>query len=165
MLPPPLDFDANEWFIILTIVCGYTLVALLPKRYPTAVSILVVLFCVSVAIILDHSIATPPLDMYDINDQKKYELMDVITYFMYSPFAVLSVYIYDRLNPTGLYFTAYVIGWSGLAVLFEWAAVKCHVFTYHEWHLLYSFSVYLIATVLQISLFRLLLRYSGRANH
>ncbi|GMA61228.1 hypothetical protein NZD89_16250 [Alicyclobacillus fastidiosus] len=164
MLPPPLDFDANEWFIILNIVLGYTLVLLLPRRYPRVVSILVVLFCVSIAIILDHSIATPPLDMYDINDQKKYELMDVITYLMYSPFAILSVYLFDKFNPRGLYFTAYVIAWSGFATLFEWLATLCRVFTYTEWHLLYSFSVYLVATVSEIGFFRLILRHFNKTR-
>lgn len=168
MLPLPLRFDGNEWFIIVAIVLGYICVAFLPKRYPHAMSVLIVLFCVTIAIILDHSIATPPLDMYHINDQNKYELMDIITYFMYSPYALISVYLYDRLNPKGLYLVAYIIGWSTLAELFEWLASIFHVFTYTGWHLFYSFSVYLVATPVQLIFFRYTMKYfnehKGRNN-
>jgi hypothetical protein len=155
----PIQFDENEWYIILNIVFGYLWVIFAPKRYPRSISILAVLFCVSIAIILDHSIATPPLDLYDINDRKSYELFDAITYFMYTPFALLSVYLYDKYNPKGLYYTAYVVGWSLLAVFFEWLAVKCHVFTYNKWTLLYSFAVYIVATPLQLAFFRYTLKY------
>ncbi|MDB5085131.1 MAG: putative rane protein [Bacilli bacterium] len=159
ILPLPIKFDENEWFILLNIIVGYTVVSFLPKRYPRAISVLVVLFCVSLAIILDHAIASPPLNLYDINDQKKYELMDVITYFIYSPYALITVYLYDKLRPKGLYYTAYVVGWSLFCLLFEWLAEKCHVFTYEKWNLVYSFSVYLAATPLHLWFFRFILGY------
>ncbi|MDQ0191555.1 hypothetical protein JI721_10200 [Alicyclobacillus cycloheptanicus] len=159
MLPWPQSFDANEWFILITLLIGYVCVALLPKRYPNAVATLIALFCVSVAIILDHSIATPPLDLYDVNDFKKYELMDVITYFMYSPYALICAYLYDRLRPQRLFLAAYIVGWSALATLFEWIASLCHVFTYTHWSFLSSFCVYLIATPAQLAFFRYTMRY------
>jgi hypothetical protein len=159
MLPLPIKFDANEWFILLNSVFGYTWVLFLPKRYPKAISILVVLFCVLVATIFDHIIGIPPLDMYDINDQKNYELMDIFTYFMYSPYALLFVYLYDKFDPKGLYITPYIVGWSILSVIFEWLAVKCHVFTYNNWSLIYSFSVYLVSTTLELNFFRFIYRY------
>ncbi|GEO25005.1 hypothetical protein AAC03nite_07900 [Alicyclobacillus acidoterrestris] len=164
MLPLPLRFDGNEWFIILCTVFGFLCVSLLPKRYPRAVSTLVVLFVVSVAIVLDHSIMTPPLDMYDINDYKKYELMDVVTYFMYSPFALLSVYLYDKFHPKGFALVGYIIGWSALAEFFEWLATLFHVYTYTTWKLPYSFSVYLVATTLQMVFFRYTMKYYDRHN-
>lgn len=167
MLPLPIKFDANEWYILLNSVFGYTWVLFLPKRYPRAISVLVVLFCVIVATIYDHTLATPPLDLYDINDQKNYELMDVITYFMYCPYALLSVYLYDKFDPKGIYFTAYIVGWSILAVIFEWLAEICHVFTFNHWSLLYSFSMYLVSTTLQLNFFRFIIRYFNktRNNH
>jgi hypothetical protein len=159
MLPLPVKFDQNEWFVILNCVLGYTWLLFVPKRYPRVISILVILFSVTVAIIMDHTIATPPLDLYDINDLKKYELTDVITYFMYSPYALLSVYLFDKLNPNGLYFTVYVIGWSLLAVCFEWLAIFFNVFKFHGWTLLYSFSFYLFVTTLHLKFFQFILRY------
>lgn len=152
----PKKFDANEWFVILTIGIGFTWLLFTPRRYPRSISVLVILFTVTMAIILDHSLASPPLDLYDINDYKQYEWIDVITYLMYSPYALLAVYIYDKWNPRGIHFTVYVICWSVFCVAFEWAAVKAHVFTFLHWNLVYSFSVYLIMTVLHISFFRFL---------
>ncbi|RAP76423.1 hypothetical protein DL346_13615 [Paenibacillus montanisoli] len=160
MLPLPVKFDQNEWFVILNCVLGYTWLLFVPKRYPRVISILVILFSVTVAIIMDHTIATPPLDLYDINDLKKYELTDVITYFMYSPYALLSVYLFDKLNPNGLYFTVYVIVWSLLAVCLEWLAIFFNVFKFHGWTLLYSFSFYLFVTTLHLKFFQFILRYS-----
>ncbi|OZQ91437.1 hypothetical protein [Paenibacillus sp. VTT E-133291] len=159
MLPLPDKFDQNEWFIILNSVLGYSWLLFVPKRYPHVISVLVILFTVTVAIMMDHTIATPPLDLYDINDLKKYELFDVITYFMYTPYALLSVYLYDKFNPTGLYFTAYVMMWSLLSVGFEWLAVILNVFKFNGWTMLYSFSFYLFATTLHLKFFQFILRY------
>jgi hypothetical protein len=165
ILPLPIKFDENEWFILLTILFGYSWVLFAPKRYPTTISVLVILFCVSAALIIDHSIAGPPFDLYDINDRKKYELFDVITYFMYSPYALLSVYLYDKFDPKGFRFTAYIVGWAILCTFFQWLALKCHVFTYNNWNMSYSFSVYLVLTYFQLSFFRLILRYFNENSH
>jgi hypothetical protein len=159
MLPLPVQFDQNEWFIILNSVLGYIWLLFVPKRYPHVISVLVILFTVTVAIIMDHTIATPPLDLYDLNDLKKYELTDVITYFMYTPYALLCVFLYDKFNPNGLYFTAYVIMWSLLSIGFEWLAVILNVFKFHGWTLLYSFSFYLFATTLHLKFFQFILRH------
>jgi hypothetical protein len=159
ILPLPKRFDQNEWFILLNITFGYVWIFFSPKKYPNVISLLAILFSVCMALIIDHAIAPPPLDLYDINDWKEYELFDVITYFIYTPYALLFVYLYDKFNPKGLYFTANIIIWSLFSVGFEWVAAKFHVFTYNNWSLLYSFSVYLVTTTLQLSFFRFILRY------
>jgi hypothetical protein len=166
ILPLPIKFDQNEWFITLNTLFGYTWVLFFPKRYLRVISVLVILFCISMALIIDHAIASPPLDLYDINDRKEYELFDVFTYFMYTPYALLCVYLFDKFNPKGIHFTAYIIGWSLLSLSFEWLAVKCHVFTFYNWSLLYSFSVYLVTTTLHLSFFRFILIYfSGKYSY
>lgn len=159
ILPFPIKFDANEWFILLNIAFGFTWVFFVPKRYPRVLSTLMFLYTVSVAILLDHAIATPPLDLYDINDQKTYELFDVITYIMYAPYSLLFVYLFDKLNPKGLYWVAYIVVWSLISTGFEWIAWLCHVFKYNNWNLIYSFTVYIVAATLQIKLFTYLLKY------
>lgn len=158
LLYPPKLFDQNEWFVLLTIVAGYIVMALLPQRYPRAMSVLIVLFCVSAAYVMDHAIASPPLDLYDINDRKEYEWIDLVTYLMYSPYALLCVYIYHKLRPRKLWFTGYIIGWSLFCVFFEWLAIMCHVFTFHGWSLVYSYSVYIVMTVIHLWFFEYLLR-------
>ncbi|WP_053071817.1 hypothetical protein [Ornithinibacillus contaminans] len=153
MLPLPEQFDENEWFIILTTVFGFILILLLPKRYPHVISILMVLFTVTIAIIMDHLIATPPLDLYDLNDLKKYEVTDIITYLMYSPYALLCIYLFDKFDPKGKYITAYVVFWSLFALGFESLAAFFNVFKYSGWTFLNSFAFYLLATSIYIFFF------------
>ncbi len=157
MLPLPEQFNENEWFIILTIVCGFILILFLPKRYPLVISILMILFTVTIAIIMDHLIATPPLDLYDLNDLKKYEVTDIITYLMYSPYALLCVYLFDKFDPKGIYITAYVILWSLFALGFECLAVFFNVFKFSGWTFLNSFAFYLLATSIYILFFRFIM--------
>lgn len=158
-LPLPKRFDANEWYVILNSLFGYAWIFFVPIRYPRSVSWLIVLLTVSSAIVMDHAIAGPPLNWYDTNDQPAYELIDVFTYFMYAPYALLCVYLYDKLDPKRLWFTAYIVGWSLFCVGFEWLAVQCHVFTFYKWKFMYSFSVYLVMTTILINMFRFLLRH------
>lgn len=47
----------------------------------------------SIAKIIDHAIAGEPLDLYDIGDQKKFEVFDIIGYMMYLPYAYISVLV------------------------------------------------------------------------
>lgn len=58
LLYPSKQFDENEWFVLLTIAAGYTVMAFLPNRYPP-MSVLIVLYCVSAAYVMDHAIASP----------------------------------------------------------------------------------------------------------
>jgi hypothetical protein len=158
MLPLPFKFDQNEWFVIITCVVGYLWLLFVPKRYPHVISILIMLFTVTIAVIMDYTIATPPLDLYDINDFKEYELTDGFTYFMYSPYALLCVYLFDKFNPKGLFFTIYFVAWSLFSLGFERLAVAFNVYKFHGWTFLYSFSFYLIATPLLLKYFQYLLR-------
>lgn len=118
---------------------SFLIVFFVPKRYPRVISVLVILFTVTVFIIMDHTIASPPLNLYDINDRKEYDMTDIITYFMYAPYALLIVYVYDKFSPTGLYFTAHIIMCSLLSLGFERLAVILNVFKYNGWTLLYSY--------------------------
>lgn len=159
MLPLPLNFDENEWFIILNLLLGVIVVYILPKRFATVITILIMLFSMSIAKIIDHAIAGEPLDLYDIGDQKKYELWDVIGYFMYLPYAYLSIYLYDKLNPKGIFLSVYIILMSLSGIIFEWIAIKFHVFKYEKWTLFYSFSVYLAVSIVHILFFNFLKKY------
>lgn len=148
MLPLPIKFDENEWFIIGNLLFGFGAVYFLPKRFATTISILIMLFSMSIAKIVDHAIAGKPLDLYDIGDTKKYEFFDVIGYMMYLPYAYMSVYLYDKFSPKGFYLTIYITLMSLSGIIFEWIAVKLHVFTYVKWTLFYSFPVYLTVSIL-----------------
>lgn len=143
MLPLPNEHDANEW-LLLAIFAGSLLLVRLPKRFPTSMTFLIMLFGSFFARVLDHLFAAPPLDLYDVMDQGAYELYDVFTYFMFAPFAYLFVYLYDRWRIQHLSAIGYILAWSLLGTGVEWIASLFGIYTYKEWKIAYSFPVYLI---------------------
>lgn len=155
MLPLPEKFDANEWAIIAVFI-GSFLLLLLPKRFPVSMSFLLMIFSSFTARTLDHILAAPMLDLYDVMDTEKYELFGVLTYFLYAPFAYLFVYFHDALKIKHLRTVGYIFIWSLMALGVEWIATKMNVFTYKQWHLGYSFPVYLLIQYLTILFFRYL---------
>jgi hypothetical protein len=94
--------------------------------------------------VFDTVIGTKPFDFYDINDSPKYEVFDLLNFFLYAPFGYLFLYFFDRWNIRGFSILIYIVLGSGIAVGFEWLGVKAHVFTFSGWRSSYSFLVYLI---------------------
>lgn len=143
ILQLPEAFDKNEWFIIITILISYAFILWLPKRFPLGLTILMLLFSSTVARVYDNFLSSPDLDLYNIMDSAKLELFDIISYFLYAPFAYLYVYLYDKLHVRGFWILFYIIICSLFATAFEGVTVLFNIFNYTGWKLTYSFSVYL----------------------
>jgi hypothetical protein len=77
-------------------------------------------------------------------DTPKYNFFDLLTYFLYAPFAYLFVYFYDKWKIKGCWITLYLFLCTSGGTLFEWVNKVFHVFTYKGWKLTFSFSVYLV---------------------
>lgn len=157
MMPLPVKFDANEWFILLFMAAAYTVIFLLPRRFPLVVTAVMLLLSDVTAKIADFIIATPPYDLYDITDTPKFDLFDFILWLLYPPFGYLALYIYDKYYIRGTGAAFYVLVCSLLACGFEWLAAQAHVFNYKGWKLLYSLPVYLFVISLYLLIYRLLL--------
>ncbi|WP_377559021.1 hypothetical protein [Ornithinibacillus salinisoli] len=153
----PTNFGANEWFVILSIVVTYTILFLLRKYFSASFTILIILFSASIARIVDHVLAGPPFDLYDIMDTEKFDLLDVFSYFLYGPFAYIFLYLYQKFNIQGMYTYIYTLLWSGLSVAYEWITVLFGVFSFKEWEPLYSFPVYLFVQSLTILFYHICL--------
>ncbi|MFJ8259139.1 hypothetical protein ACIQ4Z_18145 [Peribacillus asahii] len=153
----PKHFDENEWFIIIILVLSIFLVRL-PKRMPTEVFYLIVLFIMAVPSIIDYSIASiPPYDLYQMNDSEKLEVFDILLIGVYIPFGYLCVYFYEWFQPKQMKSVLYILSWALLATCFEFIMVKLHIFTYHGWSLAYSFPTYLFVISLFVSYYEFLL--------
>lgn len=149
----PKHFDENEWFIIAVILLSIILFKL-PKRFPTSITILILLLSVAIPKIIDHSIAAiSPYDFYRLNDSEKFEVFDLMLDGVYLPFGYLCVYFYDILLPKGFQVVLYIIVWAIFAVIFEYINVKVHLFTYHGWKLSYSFPTYITVISLFLSFY------------
>ncbi|MFJ5714076.1 hypothetical protein [Neobacillus sp. NPDC093127] len=153
MLVFPEKFDSNEWFILISLIVSYTCIFILPRRFPYSVTLIMLLFSMAYAQIIDHILAGQSLDLYDINDVEKYELFDLITWFLYPPFGYIFVYFYDkwRVRSVGVFW--YILLWAFIAMGEEVLSLKFHIFTYENWKLSYSFPVYLITLSIYLLFF------------
>lgn len=139
----PQRFDANEWFLIVSLLCVVVFASLLPRRFPGIVTIVFLSIGFGISMCADFFFAPPPNDFYDVNDSKYYELFEIPFYYLYAPFAYLFVYFFDKWRVQGLFVTLYVLIWSAVGTGFEALAVYFHVFRYKTWRLEYSWVFYL----------------------
>jgi hypothetical protein len=151
-LPLPKNFDQNEWFVIISLVFLILLLICLPKRFPTSITILIITFSMSLARVVDHLLAGPNINFYDVMDSGKYELFDILCYAPYAPFAYLFVYIYDKWNIKGVKTSLFILIVSLFGIGFEWLTTKPFIdfFKYHNWNIIYSFPIYLVVQPLTL---------------
>ena len=163
MLPLPKHFDENEWCIIILILLGLLLWKL-PNRIPTSITVLILLLGISIPKVLDQIIAAiAPYDLYRITDTNKYDLFDLLLDLVYMPFGYVCIYLYDFLRPRNIQIALYILCWTLFAVGFEFVLVKLHVFNYHGWKLVYSFSTYIVTITTFVSFYTILLyRYKKK---
>ena len=50
----PEKFDQNEWFILVSLIITFSIVWMLPKRFPLSITLLLMLFSSTVARLFDH---------------------------------------------------------------------------------------------------------------
>jgi apolipoprotein N-acyltransferase len=158
ILPFPEKFDENEWMLIVTIIGGVLLYKFLPKRFPHSMAFLIMVFSSFYSRTVDHVLASPFLDFYDVMDNPKYEFFGVFTYFMYAPFAYIFIYFFDKYNLKGMKAALYILGFSLFGTGFEWISTKLHIFTLKEWKTAYSFTVYLFVQYCTVLFFLYLKR-------
>lgn len=151
-------FDANEWFILISLVISVGVALRLPRRFPATFVWMIATFSMTVAIVTDHIVGTPPLDMYDINDTPTYTVADAFTWLLYAPFGYLFLYVYDRLHIRGVSLIVYILTSVLFAVLYEYAADLAGVFHYRTWKLAYSFPVYVLTLSVFIGCFEAMKR-------
>lgn len=157
MLPLPKHFDENEWCVIILIILG-TFLLKLPKRIPTSITFLILLLSIFIPKMLDQIIASiRPYDLYRITDTEKYELFDLLLDLVYMPFGYVCIYLYECLHPRNIQIALYILGWTFFAVGFDFLLLKMHVFNYHGWKLVYSFSTYILAITVLVSFYEILL--------
>lgn len=147
-------FNANEWFIIVSLCIGIACILFFPKRFSRQVATVFLMCGVYSGFFFDHSLSVEPVSFYDVNDVSKFQVMDFISYWMYGPVSYFFFYIYDRLQPKPALIPLYILIWSLIAVGAEWLAVVCGVFHYrHGYQLAYSFPIYLLVQSCWIALY------------
>lgn len=155
ILYPPVQFDGNEWFIILAAILNFMILFRLPRTFKVIEIVIIWIFNYFLAEFADFSIAVPPLDFYDFNDWPEYEYFDLVLYvFIYPPAAYLMLYYYHKWKLRGWPLAVYILMWAFITTGLEGAAAIFHVFTYKKWKLIYSFPAYVLIYGLNILVFR-----------
>ncbi|AZU64042.1 hypothetical protein [Neobacillus mesonae] len=153
MLVQPSKIDSNEWFILISLLITYAIIFLLPKRFPHSVTLIMLLFSMTYAHVIDHILAGISIDLYDINDVEKYEWFDLIAWFLYPPFGYIFIYFFDRWSVRGTKIFWYILVWAGISLSVEFISLKFDLFTFKEWKLAYSFPVYLMTLSIYLLFF------------
>ncbi len=150
------QFNQNEWFVLTIIIVGIIAVWKAPKLFSAKHSVLLMLFSVFMAKIFDHTIGIPPFDYYDVNDNSRYELLDIISYLMYGPIGYFIIYLYHFFNIKRRFVSLYILGWAFVAMGTEWIADWFGVFHYKNgYQFYYSFPIYLVVIALHLLLYNL----------
>lgn len=139
----PIHFDTNEWFLTISFCVVALVASMLPRRFPTIMTVTLLCLGFGIATYFDFYLGAPPLDLYDVNDTPDYEWFELVVYALTSPFAYLFVYLFDLLKIRGIWISLYVLGWSAAGTAFEGLAAYMRVFHYKGWTLGYSFVFYL----------------------
>nr|WP_275984090.1 hypothetical protein [Paenibacillus hamazuiensis] len=109
---------------------SYAAIWLLPKRLPRSVAIVSLVWGFASSTLFDFTIGGGMMDFYRVNDSNRYELTDLLTYFMFAPFGYFFVYFYEWLHIRKKTFLLYVAGWSAVGMGFEWLAERVHMTQY-----------------------------------
>ncbi|MCX7570922.1 hypothetical protein OS242_13315 [Tumebacillus sp. DT12] len=92
-------------FATLFLILGL-LFFLLPKRFPTSVTVLLFLFNAFFGTTADHVIALEPFDLYDTGGSPQYDFFDLLIYtIIYPLMGYLFAYTYDKWQFRGSYQT------------------------------------------------------------
>lgn len=80
------QFDKNEIYILVLLVITYAAFFLFPKRLPRHITILFLVWGFASSTLFDFTIGAGVLDFYKVNDSNRYELFDLLTYFLFATF-------------------------------------------------------------------------------
>ncbi|GGA24327.1 hypothetical protein [Paenibacillus physcomitrellae] len=161
MLNPPVQFDENEWLVLVTMILLPLLMYVTPKRFSSSTAIAIMLYNIAFSLCTDCLAGSCfPWDLYDTMDTKQYDLFDffiyVIQYPIYGYFFAWFLSFWKENTGMSL---LYVVIWALITTFLEWIAVQFHVYQYkQDWDINHSAFFYLIYFLLEAKFVQWLLR-------
>ncbi|WP_456274902.1 hypothetical protein [Bacillus sp. AK031] len=151
-------FDKNEIYILIMLAAAYSAFFILPKKLPTNITALFLVWGFSVSTLFDFTIGGGLIDFYRVNDSNRYEFFDLLSYFLFAAFSYFFVYFYEVFKIRGAGFILYVFGWSVIGMAMEKVSSIMGLTHYQNgYKIYYSLAVFLIiqsATALYYQLVR-----------
>lgn len=136
------SFNQNEWFIIIVLVLGYIAV-FITNHFSFKIKAFLLVYGIYVGFFFDHTISVGPFNFYDVNDSSGFQLLDILSYFMYGPFSYFFIYIWEKFNVKRKYSFLYITCWSLVSIMVEGFAHYLGVYHYRgHYKIYYSFCTY-----------------------
>lgn len=159
-------FDSNDIYVICAIMVSYFILFWLPKRFTKLETLLLILYGIMYATIMDTSIGAFTFDYYDILDGEHFTVMTGILYLLYGPFGYFFIYFYEKLNIRGHYTIIYLLIWTTFSLGVDWVNVQVGVFTYKNgYHALYSFPIFLYVQTLLLLFYHYVIKEKKQNSH
>lgn len=150
-------FGLNDYIVIGVLIISWSLYFILPKIFSKQVTVLIFLYSMETASIMDNSFGAAPFDFYDIMDGAGYTGMDLMVYLLYPPFGYFFLYFYQKLKVRGRFSILFISIASLLSLCVEWFFYKMNMFQYKNgYQIIYSICVYLVIQSLQILFYRVI---------
>lgn len=139
------SFDKNEIYILIMLVIGYAALFFFPKKLSKELTILFLVWGFASSTLFDFTIGGGLFDYYKVNDSNKYELFDLLTYFLFATFSYFFIYFYLALNIKKWNFIIYIIVWTAFGLLMEKVSSMMGLVHYqHGYKIYFSLIVFLI---------------------
>lgn len=156
-------FNANEWFIVISLFVGALVVFLLPRRFSEKNTCVFLMCGVFFGFIFDHTLSVLPVSYYVINDRSSFELMDFLSHVMYAPYSYLFFYLFDYFSIIPRYSLLYILVWSLLSVGIERLCEFIGIFHYqYGYNTYYSFVIYLLVLSIWVLFYRVIKTYGEK---
>lgn len=156
-------FNANEWFIVISLLIGTLLVLILPKRFTKKTASVYLMSGVFFGFFFDHTLSVLPVSFYAINDSSTFELMDFLSHVMYAPVSYLFFYLYDFFNIRSHFSLLYILVWAFVSVGIERLCVIVGIFHYqHGYSIYYSFIIYLLIESFWVLFYKIIKVYGEK---
>ena len=152
------QFNANDWFGIVGLCLGVSVMFLLPSRFPRKLTILFCLWGILFGTLADHYIGTVPKSLYDTGNTSAFDFADVPVLMMYGPYSYLFFYLYDLLKVKSSLIPLYILSWALVSTSIEWLGIVSGVFHYNTGYWIgISFMIYLLTHSFWVIFFHLIL--------
>lgn len=151
----PVDFDKNEWFIIIIfiVICYAIYFVYKQKILMLTESLCIFFFNLYLAFLGDYSLALPPYDLYDTVDRPTWELADIPIHFIVYPGSIL--YLMHWFKKTQTKALPFIIICTLILTGLEAGSVYVfNLIQYKKWKLGYSLLFYFVVMIVNVFLYK-----------
>lgn len=153
------SFNKNEIYIVVALVFAFGTFMFLPRNLCRRTTILFLTWGFTISLLFDFTIGGGLIDFYKVNDSNKYELFDLLTYFIFAFFSYFFVYFYQKFKINKTCFIPYIIVWTLVGLIMEKISTLVEVIEYQNgYSIKFSVIVFLIVQTTTVLYYELVKR-------